>query len=129
MAKVFRVLSTLLLSACSVNVTPSASPAPSLLPSPLPTTGPASTTTMPEPGTVEGVRADLQTLVTTMERSHVRLFDYVPAAQWQAAVSRLDELVPSLVPGQPERLMVEFMRLVALPGVVGGRHGHIQAWP
>ncbi len=121
LGKVSRILSTVLIAACSASG-PTATPNP---PSPTPATQLPSASpgasTEPQPGTVEGARADLETLVTTMERSD--------ASEWRAAVARLDELIPSLVPDDPAQLMVEFMRLVALPGVVGGRHGHVQAWP
>ena len=111
---------------------PGASPsAPS--PSPDGSASPAPATPTASPGgsadAVAAVRADLEKLVTSMEQRHPDLFRDMPEAVWREAVDRLDALIPELVPDQPERLMVEFMRLAALPGVAGGRNGHMTIEP
>jgi hypothetical protein len=91
----------------------------------------ASAATAPSPSgspdAVEGARADLDKLVRTIESRHPDLFRDMTEAEWLAAIDHLDDLIPELVPDEPERLYIEFLRLVALPGVVGGRHGHMSA--
>lgn len=117
------------LVACGQPVaSPSApSPLPDASASPAPATPPASPSG--SLGPVAAVRADLEKLVLSIERNHPDLFRDMTEAEWRRAIDRLDALIPELVPDQPERLMVEFRRLAALPGVAGGRNGHMSIEP
>ena len=60
-------------------------------------------------------------LVETMERRHPNLFHDMTRGEWDAAVAELDASIPNLAPDEPERLLVEVMRLAALPASRGGR--------
>ena len=68
-------------------------------------------------------------LVETMERRHPDLFHDMTRGEWDTAVAELDASIPNLVPDEPERLLVDVMRLAALPASRGGGDGHMVAFP
>ena len=73
----------------------------------------APPTPAPAVMTPELWRADLHSLATEMARVHKNMFHSVTREEFDRAVRRVDEQIPSLTRNQ---ILVEFSRLVAMVG-------------
>lgn len=77
----------------------------------------------PAPESVPGVERDIRSLAKQMETTHPNLFHAVSREYFRAAVDELVRRAPEL---EPNELLVELMRLTALPGE---RDGHTGLFP
>ena len=69
----------------------------------------------------EAWREDLRFLASEMRRTHPDLFFALSEQAFTDAVKSTEEKLPHL---SNDQILVELIKLVALPGVVGGRDGH-----
>jgi hypothetical protein len=77
----------------------------------------------PEPATAPASEREIRSLAKQMVTTHPNLFHQVSREDFRASVSELERRAPEL---EPNELLVELMRLTALPGE---RDGHTGIFP